>query len=73
MTLWIAITLMCLTATLFVAWPLYRQQRRLSLLIGGSVIAVVALSVGLYAYQGSPELPSGAGTHTIRRTMQRQQ
>ncbi len=48
MTLWIAIAVMCLTATLFVAWPLYRRQRRLSLLIGGSVIAVVALSVGLY-------------------------
>lgn len=62
MTLWIAIAFMCLAATLFVAWPLYRQQQRLSLLIGGSVIAVVALSVGLYAYQGSPKLPSGAGT-----------
>jgi cytochrome c-type biogenesis protein CcmH len=62
MTLWIAIALMCLVATLFVAWPLYRRQQRLSLLIGGSVIAVVALSVGLYAYQGNPGLPSGTGT-----------
>jgi cytochrome c-type biogenesis protein CcmH len=62
MTLWIAIALMCLIATLFVAWPLYRQQQRLSLLIGSSVIAVVALSVGLYAYQGSPELPPGTGS-----------
>lgn len=62
MTLWIAIAFMCLAATLFVAWPLYRRQQRLSLLIAGSVIAVVALSAGLYAYQGSPELPSGAGT-----------
>ena len=61
MTLWIALALMCLIATLFVAWPLYRRQQRLSLLTGVSVIAVVALSVGLYAYQGNPELPSGAG------------
>ena len=61
MTLWISIALMCLAATLFVAWPLYRQQQRLSLLIGGSVIAIVALSFGIYAYQGSPELSSGAG------------
>ena len=61
MTFWIALALMCLSATLFVAWPLYRRQQRLSLLIGGSVIAIVALSVGLYAYQGSPGLPSGAG------------
>jgi cytochrome c-type biogenesis protein CcmH len=61
MTLWIAIAVMCLIATLFVAWPLYRRQQRLSLLIGGSVIAIVALSVGLYAYQGSPGHPSGAG------------
>ena len=62
MTIWIALALMCLIATLFVAWPLYRRQQRLSLLTGVSVIAVVALSVGLYAHQGSPELSSGTGT-----------
>ncbi len=62
MTLWIAFSAMCLLATLFVAWPLYRRQQRLSPLIAGSVVAVIALSVGLYANQGNPEVPSGAGT-----------
>lgn len=61
MTLYLAIGLMCLLATLFVAWPMYRQERRLSGTIAGSVVAVVALAVGLYAYQGSPTTPSGAG------------
>jgi len=61
MTIWITIALMCLIAALFIAWPLYRRQQRLSLLTGASVIAVVALSVGLYAYQGNPDLPSSAG------------
>jgi len=60
MTLWIAIAVMCLIATLFVAWPIYRRQQRLSLLIGGSVLAIVAWSVGMYAYQGSPDVPTGA-------------
>ena len=64
MTLWIAITVMCLIATLFVAWPFYRRQQRLSLLIGGSVIAIVALSAGLYAYQGSPGHSSDAGAQS---------
>jgi cytochrome c-type biogenesis protein CcmH len=59
MTLWIAIGAMCLVATLFVAWPVYRQQQGLSVLIPGIGGAVVLVSLGLYAWQGSPELPSG--------------
>ena len=61
MTLWITIAVMCLVATLFVAWPLYRQQQRLSELIAACVVAVVAISLGLYAYQGRPGVPSGPG------------
>jgi cytochrome c-type biogenesis protein CcmH len=53
---------MCLVATLFVAWPLYRRQQRLSLLIAGCVATIVVISLGLYAYQGRPGLPSGAGS-----------
>lgn len=62
MTLWIVFGAMCLLAALFVAWPLYRQQQRLSPLVAASVIAVVAVSVGLYAYQGSPDVSSDAST-----------
>ena len=62
MTLWVSIAAMCLVATLFVAWPLYRRQQRLSLLVAGCVATIVVISLGLYAYQGRPGLPSGAGT-----------
>jgi len=60
MTLWISLVIMCLLATLFVAWPLYRRHKRLSPLNGGAVVAIVAVSAGLYALQGSPELESGS-------------
>ena len=60
MSLWISIAAMCLVATLFVAWPLYRRQQRLSFLIAGCVAVIVAISLGLYAHQGRPGLPSGA-------------
>ena len=59
MTLWIAFAVMCLVATLFAAWPLYRGHRRLSPTVAATVVAVVALSAGLYAYQGSPDIGSG--------------
>ncbi len=62
MSLWLFISAMCLVATLFVAWPLYRRQQRLSFLIAGCVAVIVAISLGLYAFQGRPGLPSGAGS-----------
>ena len=62
MTLWIVLAAMCLLATLFVAWPLYRRQQGMSQVIAGSVIVIVTISVGLYAYQGSPEITSGGST-----------
>ena len=62
MTLWVAFGLMCVLATVFVAWPLYRHQQRMSPLVATAVFAVVALSAGLYAYQGSPDIRSGSGS-----------
>ena len=50
---------MCLLAAMFVAWPLYRRQR-FSPLIAAAVVAVVALSAGLYAYTGSPNVSSSS-------------
>ncbi len=61
MAIWLMIAAMCLLATMFVAWPLYRKQQRLSTLIAASVGGVIVLSLGLYALQGSPGIPSGAG------------
>ena len=61
MTLWIVFGLMCLCAVVFIALPLYRPNKRLSPLLAGSVVIVVGLSAGIYAYQGSPGTPSGAG------------
>lgn len=59
MSIWLAIVAMSLVATMFVVWPLYRRQQRFSPLIAICVAVIVAASVGLYAYQGRPGLPSG--------------
>jgi cytochrome c-type biogenesis protein CcmH len=61
MTLWIGVAVMCVLAIMFVAWPLYKKQKRLSIQIAGTVIAIVIVSLGLYSLQGSPDIPSGAG------------
>lgn len=61
MAIWVWMALMCVVATLFVAWPLYRKQQRLSATVAVSIAVIVAVSVGLYAYQGEPNLPSGRG------------
>lgn len=55
---------MCLLAATFVAWPLYRQQRRLSPLIAVTIVAVVASSVGLYSYTGDPTVSSADETQS---------
>jgi cytochrome c-type biogenesis protein CcmH len=60
MTLWILLGLMSLVAVGFAIWPLYRQQQSLTPLIGVAVVFVVALSSGLYYYQGTPDQPSGS-------------
>ena len=59
--LWIAIAVLCLLATLFVAWPLYRHEQRLSPLIAGCVLLIVGVSVGLYAHRGQSDIPSVSG------------
>ena len=65
MTFWLVVAVMCLVATLFVARPLYRHQKRLTLLISGSVLAIVVVSLGLYANQGRPDIPSVSGGDAV--------
>ncbi|MDH3337588.1 MAG: tetratricopeptide repeat protein [Gammaproteobacteria bacterium] len=60
MTLLIVFAVMSLVAVGFAILPLYRQKRALTPLIGSAVVFVVALSSGLYYYQGQPDLKSAA-------------
>jgi cytochrome c-type biogenesis protein CcmH len=59
MTLWIIFAAMLLAGALFVCWPLYRVQRKLS--IGSTIAALLIMLVGggLYTLIGSPGAPSG--------------
>ena len=59
MTLWIIFASLSLVAVGFAVWPLYRQQRKLTATVAVTIVGVVALSAGLYAYQGAPEVQSG--------------
>ena len=59
MSLWIVFAVLSLVAVGFAVWPLYRQQRKLTATIAVTIVTVVALSAGLYAYQGAPDVQSG--------------
>ena len=61
MTLWLSLAVMGVLAIMFVAWPLYSKSRNFTPVIAISVIAIVALSAGLYYETGSPGLQSDAG------------
>lgn len=55
--IWIALGLMLLVATLVVAWPMYRRQRRLTPPIVGSVVTILAVSAVVYTQIGTPVPP----------------
>ncbi len=59
MSLWIVFAGLSLIAVAFAVWPLYQQQRKLTATIALTIVGVVGLSAGLYAYQGAPEVQSG--------------
>lgn len=61
MNLWIVFSLLSLGAIAFVARPLLAAQNRLTPLSVALVIGIVALSSGLYYFQGSPGVQSGSG------------
>ncbi len=52
---------MLLAGALFVCWPLYRHQRRLTAGLALAAVFVLALSGVLYTQIGSPGVPSGPG------------
>ena len=64
MTLWVLFAAMSLVAVGFAVWPLYKHQKSLTPLIAVAVVVVVALSSGLYYYNGKPDLPSGTSSLT---------
>lgn len=61
MILWTLIAVLCLVATLFVAYPLYRHEKRLSPLIIGCVLGIIGASLLLYDLRGNPGIPSVSG------------
>tara|TARA_R110002096_G_scaffold161007_4_gene327398 strand:- start:2288 stop:3280 length:993 start_codon:yes stop_codon:yes gene_type:complete len=59
---WFALVVLLLIAIAFVVWPMLRDARRMTATIAAVIVVVVALSAGLYQYNGSPGVPSGAGS-----------
>lgn len=55
--IWIALGLMLLAATLVVAWPLYRRQRRLTPPLVGAVVTICIVSAAVYSQIGTPVPP----------------
>lgn len=55
--IWIALGLMLLAATLAVAWPLYRRQRRLTAPLIGAVLTILVVSAVVYTRIGTPVPP----------------
>jgi cytochrome c-type biogenesis protein CcmH len=62
MMFWSVIGVMSLAALAFLVWPLFRGEKRLSLLLAGVIVFAVGLSAGFYHYLGNPDVPSGAGS-----------
>ncbi len=53
--LWAVFGLMMLVAALVVAWPLYRQERRLTVRSALAIVAVIAISAAIYSQIGQPD------------------
>lgn len=59
MTVWLLMIVLLLAALAFLVLPLYRESGRLSPLLGGCIVFVVASSAALYHHIGHPGVPSG--------------
>ena len=62
MTLWLILAGMLFVSIVFVVWPMLKRSSGVSVSILASVAAIAAIAAGLYYVQGSPNVPSGAGT-----------
>lgn len=70
MTLWIVFAVLSLIAIGFVVWPILRGGQRMLPLAVVAVIGIVALSTGLYYYQGRPDVSSGvSGPHEMNEVV----
>lgn len=61
MTFWTILVVLCLLAIVFAVGPLWQKSRRLTPMLAGVIVFIVALSVGLYDQIGSPGVSSGQG------------
>lgn len=59
MTLWAIFASLLVVALAFVVWPLFQSQRRLTPSLAGLIVAIVAVSAGLYQQVGNPGIQSG--------------
>ncbi len=62
MNLWIVLAALSLIALAFGVRPIFRHSHKLTPLLAGVIIFMVASSASLYYYIGNPGVPSGAGT-----------
>ncbi len=60
--IWVVIGFMLLAATLVVAWPLYRSQRRLTPSLFTAVATVLIVSAVVYSQIGTPVAPEAPAT-----------
>jgi len=60
--LWIVLVALSLLALAFGIRPIFRHSHKLTPLLAGVIIFIVASSASLYYYIGNPGVPSGAGT-----------
>jgi cytochrome c-type biogenesis protein CcmH len=60
--IWLPLGLMLLAATLVVAWPMYRKERRLSPGLIASVVIVLGVSAVVYSGIGTPVPPPAAAS-----------
>lgn len=53
--LWLSFGVMLLAAALIIAWPMFREEQKLTLRSAVSIVVVLAISAGLYSQIGSPD------------------
>jgi cytochrome c-type biogenesis protein CcmH len=68
--IWLLFGLMLLAAALFVAWPLYRRERRLSASLVAGVGTVMVLSAGVYSFTGTPVEPPAPSVDAMMSSLE---